>query len=400
MKKLLVVLMLLLLIYGNKSIAFQNNATAGNIFYVGGNGPGNYTSIQAAIDAAQPGDKIVVFPGFYESVKINKSLILEGKEATVSGIEINAGNVSVAGFIIKDCYYAIVIKGNGSEIKNCTILNNSYGIKLEGKNNKICYNKIFKNGFYGLNLEFSEENEIEENEIYRNEWGIYMEHSHRNIISRNIIRDNGEGIVIQTGEENIVKLNHIAYNRKYGIHLCCKSQNNIIFENNFIENKYNAYCYGGANSWDFESRGNFWDDYDGNGSYVIYEKNIDHYPASEPYNISHASYRVYIIYPSENEKVSGKIMVKGIAEKEEEVMIKIDNGTWAGAHGTFLWYFEIDTTKLENGEHTIYVKCGNTMAERKIYVENKKETPSFDFVMLLLALLLAKNFIDDFQLYS
>ena len=40
-------------------------ATYGNIQYVGGNGSGNYTAIQDAIDHAEQGDTIYVFKGTY-----------------------------------------------------------------------------------------------------------------------------------------------------------------------------------------------------------------------------------------------------------------------------------------------------------------------------------------------
>mgnify|MGYP001636576991 CR=1 FL=1 len=46
----------------------------GNTLYVGGAGPGNYTTIQDAIDDASDGDTIVVYPGIYyeHQVLINR----------------------------------------------------------------------------------------------------------------------------------------------------------------------------------------------------------------------------------------------------------------------------------------------------------------------------------------
>ena len=49
----------------------------GNILYVGGNGPNNYTKIQDAIDDATNGDTIFVFNGtYYEHITINKTINL------------------------------------------------------------------------------------------------------------------------------------------------------------------------------------------------------------------------------------------------------------------------------------------------------------------------------------
>ncbi len=46
--------------------------------------PSDYSSIQAAVDAASPGDRVVVDSGTYrEQVLINKSLALEGRGATI-----------------------------------------------------------------------------------------------------------------------------------------------------------------------------------------------------------------------------------------------------------------------------------------------------------------------------
>lgn len=53
-----------------KSSSLTSN---GNWLYVGGSGPGNYTTIQSAIDAASSGDTVFVYSGiYYENVNINK----------------------------------------------------------------------------------------------------------------------------------------------------------------------------------------------------------------------------------------------------------------------------------------------------------------------------------------
>jgi len=85
----------------------------GDILYVGGSGPGNYTYIQDAIDNASNGDTIYVYNGIYnENVFIDKQigLIGEDKENTIinaSGIVVNvsADNVKISGFTI-DSYGA------------------------------------------------------------------------------------------------------------------------------------------------------------------------------------------------------------------------------------------------------------------------------------------------------
>ncbi len=79
--------------------------------YVGGSGPGNYTTIQSAIDNASAKDTVYVYSGvYYENVDINKPINLIGadKNTTIidgnqegphgSNIEITADSVIVSNF--------------------------------------------------------------------------------------------------------------------------------------------------------------------------------------------------------------------------------------------------------------------------------------------------------------
>jgi hypothetical protein len=90
----------------------------GNTLYVGGDGPGNYTHIQDAIDDATDGDTIIVYPGIYyeDQVTINKALSIQGAEWATTIIDgsdalltnegliriIANGDVSFQGFTIRN----------------------------------------------------------------------------------------------------------------------------------------------------------------------------------------------------------------------------------------------------------------------------------------------------------
>ena len=55
----------------------------GNTLYVGGDGPGNYSTIQEAIDNASDGDTVFVYSGWYDVdkwININKSIRLIGED--------------------------------------------------------------------------------------------------------------------------------------------------------------------------------------------------------------------------------------------------------------------------------------------------------------------------------
>ncbi len=117
--------------------------SSGNILYVGGNGTGNYSKIQDAIDNASDGDTVFVYSGMYdldERIKINKSirLIGEDKYNTIindSGISIVVSEVFISGFTIQN--------GSGISIE-------SYS--LEVANNNTITGNIFKSNEYSMGI--------------------------------------------------------------------------------------------------------------------------------------------------------------------------------------------------------------------------------------------------------
>jgi pectin methylesterase-like acyl-CoA thioesterase len=57
--------------------------------YVGGTGPGNFTTIQSAIDASNNGDTVYVYNGTYsEHLIINKTLSLVGEHRDTTNIQL------------------------------------------------------------------------------------------------------------------------------------------------------------------------------------------------------------------------------------------------------------------------------------------------------------------------
>ena len=116
------------------SPSFVQDACA-TTHYVGGAGPGNYTTIQSAIDAANPGDTVYVFNGTYsEQITIGKSLSLVGEDkntttirSTMMGsvVSVSADWVNITGLTIGRQGPASV---SGASIKldtvaNCSITN-------------------------------------------------------------------------------------------------------------------------------------------------------------------------------------------------------------------------------------------------------------------------------------
>jgi len=104
----------------------------GKTLYVGGSGPGNYSTIQDAIDNATDGDMVFVYNGMYDLddwIIIDKSigLIGENKFNTIIngvGIYINVSNVNISGFTVQNGFGFIILTSNFDTPGNNNIYDN------------------------------------------------------------------------------------------------------------------------------------------------------------------------------------------------------------------------------------------------------------------------------------
>ena len=90
--------------------------SSGNILYVGGNGTGNYSKIQDAINAAWYGDTVFVYDDsspYYENVVVNKTINLIGEDRDTTVIDgndsksdkvvfVDASDVAISNFTIQN----------------------------------------------------------------------------------------------------------------------------------------------------------------------------------------------------------------------------------------------------------------------------------------------------------
>ena len=113
-KKIIVYLLIVFLINIHnisltKSYILEEYNFENDILYVGGDGLGNYTKIQNAIDNASSNDTIFVYNGtYYENIKINKSVKLLGQDKITTVINgcnnldvvlITSNQIQLSGFL-------------------------------------------------------------------------------------------------------------------------------------------------------------------------------------------------------------------------------------------------------------------------------------------------------------
>ena len=145
----------------------------GNTLYVGGNGSGNYSFIQDAIDNASDGDTIFVYSGvYYENILVSKPVFLVGEQKNsciIDGynnnctVTITAEYATINGFTIVGggsdqnfSVYEIFQSGIRVEASNCTIENNIIQNNRMGLFGLRVTNLIISNNlFYGDGITFS-----------------------------------------------------------------------------------------------------------------------------------------------------------------------------------------------------------------------------------------------------
>jgi nitrous oxidase accessory protein NosD len=204
-----------------------------NTLYVGGNGTGNYSSIQEAIDDSNNGDTVYVYDDsspYYENLIVDKSITLKGenKETTVINgsdsenvVNISADNVILSGFTILN-------HGNHSFTTSILYVQSNYTV--------ISGNIIKAYDDYGINIPYTEYTTISDNTITGKNtsvsWmAIYILEGKNNNISRNII-NNFKGGITFAYSNNYSIYGNILTNMWFCINPAGFSINDVISLNN------------------------------------------------------------------------------------------------------------------------------------------------------------------------
>ena len=310
--------------------------------------PDDYPTIQTAIDNASQGDTVFVRNGTYnENLVIEKPLSLIGEDSrgtTIVGVYVyysrdtiivSADDVSISGFtIIGSGSFGIHVENGGSNrqpigcrIVNNNIMNASTGIIAYGMSNPT------------TGIRYPSDLVISENNITQNtDRGIYCSASNTTISGNSIKANGGEGIIVDECVNVTILQNNIMSNGRglllrwwgpfyvYGNNITDMSAgivfgefcsnatvyaNNIsrngvgvelanvgdidligkyntVYYNNIVDNAQQVVVYPKSDvvAWDNGKIGNHWNDHSGHSAYVIDENNSDHYPLTQPVNIS------------------------------------------------------------------------------------------------------------------
>ena len=222
----------------------------GDILYVGGSGPGNYTHIQDAIDNATEGDTIYIYhKTYFEDLSVNKSIRLMGENKNTT--------------IIK-CLNSVLLNGDGIRFENLTVMNDNDGTGLlisnhqwnriknctiEGSGNSVILvnsaNTTFRNCLIGrsgshvaLRMDSSNNNNILDSIIGRSYDGVLLRGGGNNFFFNCSIGINGEaGVIINSGNNNIFSRCSI-YQSGWGGIVMYTTRNNLISNCSIYQNPY------------------------------------------------------------------------------------------------------------------------------------------------------------------
>ncbi|UCE38087.1 MAG: right-handed parallel beta-helix repeat-containing protein [Thermoplasmata archaeon] len=321
------------------------NVSGGNTLYVG---PGLiYDTIQSAVDAAIPGDTIIVANGTYvESVNISTpdislignsssdckiiyhyegtwSIKSAGINVTASGVNITGFNISVSG----NFTYGINLKSSSAH--NSTITSNyitttgdsSYGIAVQSSNNCITGNTIITNNLYGFSIRlyaFTNNNMVTGNTIKTfGQWGygIWMSVSFNNNVTDNKIDAFGQqasGIFLDESCNNNLTENKINTSGLNGHGIEIGSISN---DNNLIGNTISTYNQSGHGIYLYDSVNN---SLSGNlittqnqsaiGIYLYYSSNDNNIKNNFINTSGEDSYGIYLFPYSNDNTIIGNII--------------------------------------------------------------------------------------------
>jgi len=269
MKKLLVIGMIILLIgmsVPSTGINVEKSKASfdGNTLYVGGEGPGNYTKIQDAINDSSDGDTVYVYNGTYvENLIVDKSINLIGEDKNITTINGNlldkyiitttADRVNLSRFTIEGnnskCLFIISSYNNISnniicqttgdiiigtdEIYNILYGNNISTGVYSWSSTTLFLNNIVTDFEKGFITDFFN-GTISGNRFNNCSWGIIGEQLYDSTVSGNHFTNIKHDAISLRFLDRSKILDNIFINNNYGIDIFGKGSDSVFSGNTFI----------------------------------------------------------------------------------------------------------------------------------------------------------------------
>jgi len=207
-----------------------------------GSGDEDFSSIQAAVDAAWEGDTLLVSPGTYtENVQVNKSVsiisssgnpedtIVRGASPDEHVFNVTADFVSISGF---------TVSGASGENSGVYIEGNVVGVYLEGVSGCDLSGNVLSGNYFGAWLSESENCSISGNSVTGGEFGLWLEGSCNNTAAGNSISSVSTcGLWLSEASGNEIFENELQ-NNSYGITVLDMSIGNELQNNTISESDY------------------------------------------------------------------------------------------------------------------------------------------------------------------
>ncbi|UCC57995.1 MAG: right-handed parallel beta-helix repeat-containing protein [Candidatus Bathyarchaeum sp.] len=256
--------------------------------------PDDYSTIQAAIDAASDDDTVLVKAGEYNEVlEIEKPLSLVGEDidtTTIHGsITITQDQVNISGLTLRKSDSGNVMTAAAIYLYHsdyCDISGNilvgfTQGVSFSDSSYNTIEGNIIENCYIGFLMIYSNNNTIRENDITYGYQDILLSDSHHNKFIGNNITDAYSGIALRFSNYNTFYHNNFINNTDH------------VSDSHYTEGDSGIWV--SVNFWDNEVVGNYWSNYTGVDSdadgigetpYVMDEYNQDNFPLVHPHNFA------------------------------------------------------------------------------------------------------------------
>ena len=230
-------------------------ASGPSVVFVGGTGPGNFSSIQEAVATVSSGGLVVIYPGvFHDQVMLNKSVELrgsgqnvtvingsrQGNVVTVAADDVTIRNLTVQGSGLQFPDTGLLVRANGTRVLNVTSTDNFYGAILWWGSSDAVFESdhIFANHRCGIYFPHSSGNRIQGNVITDNPvngCGLYEDSNHNTIVNNTFARNGYCGVNIRDSSDTHLSGNRFEANA-IAMHLPPPMFGTVIGQNEFVGN--------------------------------------------------------------------------------------------------------------------------------------------------------------------